>query len=172
NTCDVVLSDLHMPDMNGIELLDHLNNLDKPPIFVAMTAYDTDEVMLHVLAKGAAGYVIKGEVPQAIIQALRDAVNGGTSLSPQCVKRLVENASIDVEKSVPDLMPKAQVSLTRSEKAVLRQVAVGKTNREISEQMECSEAYIKKVMTSLLRKFGVESRVQLVLEVVNSSYLK
>ena len=81
NHCDLVLSDIHMPDMNGIELLQHTQQFPQPPLFVAMTAFAADETMLKCLSLGAVGYLIKSQTPESIIHSLHEALHGGTALS-------------------------------------------------------------------------------------------
>ena len=89
NTCDLVLSDIHMPDIDGIELLQHIQQLPQPPLFVAMTSFDTDEIMLKCLSLGAVGYITKGQEAESIIHSLRDVAHGGAVLSPDCLNRLI-----------------------------------------------------------------------------------
>ena len=157
HTCDVVLSDVRMPDMDGVELLKQTNSFDEPPVFVVMTAYDTDDTMITSLARGASGYVIKGQPSQVIIQALRDALNGGTSLSPQCVKRLVAQSPWGrfVERM-------AHASLTDNEEAVMELLRRGNSNRQIAKELFYSESYIKKIVSSLLKKMDCSSRAELI----------
>ena len=157
HTCDVVLSDVRMPDMDGVELLKQTNSFDEPPVFVVMTAYDTDDTMITSLARGASGYVIKGQPPQVITQALRDALNGGTSLSPQCVKRLVAQSPWGrfVERM-------AHASLTDNEEAVMELLRRGNSNRQIAKELFYSESYIKKIVSSLLKKMDCSSRAELI----------
>ncbi|MDK8822922.1 response regulator transcription factor [Corynebacterium coyleae] len=157
HTCDVVLSDVRMPDMDGVELLKQTNSFDEPSVFVVMTAYDTDDTMITSLARGASGYVIKGQPPQVIIQALRDALNGGTSLSPQCVKRLVAQSPWGrfVERM-------AHASLTDNEEAVMELLRRGNSNRQIAKELFYSESYIKKIVSSLLKKMDCSSRAELI----------
>ncbi|UBI09165.1 response regulator transcription factor [Corynebacterium coyleae] len=157
HTCDVVLSDVRMPDMDGVELLKQTNSFDEPPVFVVMTAYDTDDTMITSLARGASGYVIKGQPPQVIIQALRDALKGGTSLSPQCVKRLV--AQSPWGRSVERI---AHASLTDNEEAVMELLCRGNSNRQIAKELFYSESYIKKIVSSLLKKMDCSSRAELI----------
>lgn len=155
--CDIVLSDIRMPDMDGIELLTEVNSFDAPPIFVAMTAYDTDDTMIASLARGASGYIIKGQPPQEIIQALRDALNGGTSLSPRCVKRLVAQSPWGRFTERIERAP-----LTANEQAVMELLCRGKSNRQIANELFYSEPHIKTMVSSLLRKMDCSSRAELI----------
>ncbi|MDN6245028.1 MAG: response regulator transcription factor [Corynebacterium casei] len=157
NTCDIVLSDIHMPGMNGLELLSYIKELDSPPVFIAMTAFDTDETMMTALANGAAGYVIKGHPPRTIIQAIHNALRGGTSLSPQCVKRLVSHISWNQTREGKESTP-----MTSSEKSVIKLVRRGKSNREIAKTLHFSESYIKAFLSSLLEKSNCSSREELI----------
>ena len=157
HTCDIVLSDVRMPDMDGIELLKKLNSFDAPPVFVVMTAYDTDDTMITSLARGASGYVIKGQPPQKIIQALRDALNGGTSLSPQCVKRLVARSSWGRFSERIE-----QASLTDNEETVMQLLCQGKSNRQIANALFYSEPHVKRMVSILLKKMDCRSRAELI----------
>lgn len=87
--CDLVLSDLAMATMDGIELCQHVRRLPDPPIFLAMTAFDSDATMRDCLSAGAAGYILKVERPQTIIAAIREALRGGAHLSYESLQRLV-----------------------------------------------------------------------------------
>lgn len=155
--CDVVLSDIHMPRMNGVELLDKLKELEQPPIFIAMTAFDTDETMLQILAQGGSGYVIKSDKPQLIIDAVNDASNGGTALSPQCVTRLMKLSIIPFSTST-----NTPVVLSSSQRDVLELLCAGCSNAEIARRLHFSEASIKKKVSSLFQSFDASSRLELV----------
>ena len=155
--CDVVLSDIHMPQMNGVELLRRLKELDQPPIFIAMTAFDTDDTMVQILAHGGAGYVIKSDKPRSIIDAVDDACNGGTALSSQCVTRLMKLSIILFNSTTNKAM-----TLSSSQKEVLELLCAGCSNAEIAERLRFSEAGIKKKVTSLFHAFDAGSRLELV----------
>lgn len=165
--CDVVLSDIHMSQMNGVELLQKLKELDQPPIFIAMTAFDTDETMLQVLAQGGAGYVIKSDKPRSIIDAVDDACNGGTALSSQCVTRLMRLSIIPFNSTT-----KKAVTLSSSQKDVLELLCAGCSNAEIAQRLHFSEAGIKKKVTSLFRAFDASSRLELVARVFHMKELE
>ena len=156
NHCDLVLSDIHMPDIDGIELLQHIQRSTQPPLFVAMTAFDTDETMLKCLSFGAVGYIIKGQAPESIIHSLRDATHGGTVLSPGCLSRLVGMKASSRSQSELHA-PK----VTGREQAVLSLICEGKTNEEIGTSMHLAEVTVRKIISQLLLRFSARNRVEL-----------
>ncbi|WP_311357466.1 response regulator transcription factor [Corynebacterium riegelii] len=156
NSSDLVLCDVHIPDTDGIELLQHTQQFPQPPLFVAMTAFDTDETMLKCLSLGAVGYIIKGQTPESIIHSLRDAIHGGTALSTDCLSRLVriktDNGS-QSELHAP--------RITGREQDVLSLICKGKTNEEIGESMHLAEVTIRKIVSQLFLRFSARNRVEL-----------
>lgn len=156
NSSDLVLSDIHMPDADGIELLQHTQQFPQPPLFVAMTAFDTDETMLKCLSLGAVGYIIKGQAPESIIHSLRDAIHGGTALSPGCLSRLVGIKTAN--RSQSELHTPR---VTGREQVVLSLICEGKTNKEIGESMHLAEVTIRKIISQLFLRFSARNRVEL-----------
>lgn len=90
---DVVMADIHMPGMSGVELFGEIRAIDNPPEFVAMTALDEEETMLSILAQGGRGYILKSSRPEFITDTVLAAVGGGTVVSPQPASRLVQHLS-------------------------------------------------------------------------------
>lgn len=90
---DVVMADIHMPGMSGVELLGEIRATENPPEFVAMTALDEEETMLSILAQGGRGYILKSSRPEFITDTVLAAVGGGTVVSPQPASRLVQHLS-------------------------------------------------------------------------------
>ena len=86
---NVVLADIHMPNMNGLALLDEIMALPSPPVFIAITALDNDEALMKVLGNGGSGYILKSQTPDSVIQSVRDAVSGGLVVSPNAVQHLI-----------------------------------------------------------------------------------
>lgn len=165
---DVVVADIHMPTMDGIALLRRIRQEQQPPVFVAITALDSDSTMLEVLASGGAGYIIKSSKPQAIISAVRDAMSGGTTVSPQALKRLVGHvAGVPLAPNSTD-MERVQVyhELTGVEKDVLKHLCEGSSNSEIARAMNYSESTVKKQMSKLIALFGVSSRLKLAVTII------
>ena len=90
---DVIMADIHMPGMSGVELLGEIQTIENPPVFVAMTALDEEETMLSILAQGGRGYILKSSRPEFITDTVLAAVGGGTVVSPQPASRLVQHLS-------------------------------------------------------------------------------
>lgn len=165
---NVVLADIHMPTMDGVSLLREIQRLPNPPAFIAITALDNDETMLKVLAGGGAGYIVKSARPQAIITAVRDAVSGGTTVSPKALNRLIDYIP---DKVIPPLSRDLEASsiynkLTPVEKGVLEHLCLGMSNADIATAMQYSEATVKKYVSNLISHFDVTSRLSLVISAI------
>ncbi|MDU0479450.1 response regulator transcription factor [Staphylococcus chromogenes] len=158
NQCDIVLTDIHMADLNGLELLFNVKRMNLDLKLVAMTAYDTDETMFTVLKNGGAGYLIKSAPPQEVIKAVQDAIQGGTSLSAQCVTRLVQGmySKSSVDRSVD------REILTAEDKMLTSLIVQGKTNYQIAKELNFAESTIKNKVSRLYKKLKVPSRTMLV----------
>ncbi|MDN5728729.1 response regulator transcription factor [Corynebacterium casei] len=161
STCDIVLSDIHMPDMDGIELLGVLNKLPNPPLFIAMTAYDTDEAMLVTLSQGAGGYVLKDLPPSCLINAISEAFEGGISLSSDCVKRLVSKSIVNQPSLLPETL---SARITSAEKCVAALVRDRKTNEQIADTLGYAEVTVRKRISTLMRKLGATNRTELAMK--------
>lgn len=167
---DIILADIHMPEMDGVTLLHEVQRRLSPPVFVAITALDSDETMLKVLAGGGAGYIIKSSQPQAIITAVREAMTGGTTVSPQALSRLIEyipGKVLTLASLQTNFFPVYE-RLTEAETHVLQHICQGLSNAEIASAMKYSEATVKKHVSHLIACFGVTSRLSLAITVIQS----
>jgi len=171
---DIVLADICMPGMDGVELLHEVQKRPTPPLFVAITALDTDDTMIRVLASGGAGYIVKSAPPCTIIAALRDALEGGIAVSPRALKRLIKYIS-DVPQ-IPHSWNKTKDiyrlgSLKNTELAVLSHLCDGKSDAEISASLNYAESTVRKHVSRLISLFGVKSRLSLVVKVLHAKYM-
>ena len=167
---DIILADIHMPEMDGVSLLRAIRQRENPPEFIAITALDTDDTMLEVLCNGGAGYIVKSSRPQAIISAMRDAVAGGTAISPHALKRLVGHLP---DGTAPNNIHSAESklnTLTANEMKILGRLCDGKSNAEIAEALQISESTVKKQVSNLIAAFGVTSRLSLAVAVIRAGY--
>lgn len=155
---DVVLMDVRMPRLDGIEATRRLV-ADRPGLKVlALTTFDLDEYVYAAVRAGASGFLLKDVSPAALVQAVEAVARGDTMLAPALTRRLLERF---VAAPLPGSLPGALSGLTDRELDVLRQVARGLSNAAIGEQLFLSEATVKTYVSRLLTKLALRDRVQL-----------
>lgn len=169
---DVILSDIYMPAMSGLTLLEKVLVLKNPPRFIAITSIDDDDNMIRVLGRGGAGYILKSQSPKSIIQAVRDAVEGGMVVSPTSVENLIREVPRvqnfeGYHRNLLDQVVADDSPLTAEEKKVLKLLCLGMSNAEIASHMLYSESSVKKRVSSLMQDFGAKSRLDLVVALLN-----
>jgi DNA-binding NarL/FixJ family response regulator len=156
---DVMLMDIRMPGLNGIEATRAIRALAEPPEVLILTTFDTDENAFDALEAGAAGFLIKDTPPTQLLDAIRAAASGGTVISPATTRRLVDR--LIAARMVRDHpVPAGLELLTEREREVLELVARGRSNREISAQLGIAELTTKTHVSRVLAKLGLGSRVQ------------
>jgi DNA-binding NarL/FixJ family response regulator len=150
---DVVLMDLRMPQMGGVEAIQSLRQADESVRVLVLTTYDTDRDVLLAIEAGATGYLLKDSPREELLRGVRAAFRGEPVLSPSVAGRLMGN----VRK------PPAG-GLSQRELEVLRLVAGGATNREVARKLFISEATVKTHLLHLYDKLGVRDRAAAVAE--------
>jgi DNA-binding NarL/FixJ family response regulator len=155
---DVVLMDVRMPVLDGVEATRQVVALPDPPRVVVLTTFDLDEHVDDALRAGASGFLLKDARPEQLVAAVRSAAAGEMPLSPAVVRRLVEQRVGAPARPAPkDLDP-----LTPREREVLEHIARGASNAEIAGALWLSEATVKSHVNRLLAKTGLANRAQLV----------
>ncbi|MEA3326927.1 MAG: response regulator transcription factor [Chloroflexota bacterium] len=154
---DVILMDLIMPEMDGIEAI-RLITADQPNAkILVLTSFITDDKVFPAIKAGALGYLLKESKPDDLIKAIRDVNRGEPSLHPNIAwKVLKEFGRKDVEKPIPD-------PLTDREYEVLLLVSKGHDNRDIAEKLFIAEVTVRTHVSRILRKLHLANRVQVTL---------
>lgn len=158
---DVVLMDLRMLRMDGVEATAAVRALPGAPGVLVLTSFDTDDMVLRAIRAGAAGLLPKDASPDEIVAAVRAVADGGAALSPRAAKYVVGLVAADDAGRVQREAAAALEQLTERELEVARLLAAGLTNAEIARQTYCSEATVKTHLGRATTKLGLENRVQL-----------
>ncbi|KAB1914504.1 MULTISPECIES: response regulator transcription factor [unclassified Micromonospora] len=157
---DVVLMDIRMPGMDGIEATRRLLADPEPPRVLMLTTFDLDEHVYDALGAGASGFLLKDATAERLFDAVRVVAAGEALLAPTVTRRLVaEFARMRVRRREPDAALRA---LTARETEVLRLIAEGLSNPEIAARLVVGEETVKSHVSRVLAKLGLRDRTQAV----------
>jgi DNA-binding NarL/FixJ family response regulator len=149
---DVILLDLELPGVNGLEAIPALTAAHPASRILILTAYDTDERVLGAIRAGAKGYLLKGASLEEIARAIRSVHAGESYLEPRIATKVLAELG-------PRRRPAA---LSHREREVIRLVAAGRSNKQIARELGITERTVKFHVTSILNKLGADNRAQAV----------
>ncbi len=155
---DVVLMDIRMPELDGIEATRQLTSAyGDPPRVLILTTFDLDEYVFDAIRAGASGFLLKDAPADQLIAAVKTVAAGDALLAPAITRRLIEEFTAS-----RTVRPAALDELTEREHEVLRLVAQGLSNAEIGAELFIAETTVKTHVTRILMKLGLRDRVQAV----------
>jgi DNA-binding NarL/FixJ family response regulator len=158
---DVVLMDIRMPELDGLEATRRLTENGDAPRVLILTTFDLDEYVYEALRAGASGFLLKDTPPEQLVQAIHVVAEGEALLAPSITKRLIEEF-VRTGGNLPVEPPPGVKDLTSRELEVLRLIARGMSNAEIAKELFVSETTVKTHVARVLMKLGLRDRVQAV----------
>ncbi len=158
---DVMLLDMRMPKMNGLEVLQKLSAEDRLPPTIILTTFDDDHLVLSGIKAGAKGYLLKDVKLEELVEAVKTVAEGGSLVKPAVTERLLKglesmrNDFSSLDRPDP---------LTERETEILRLMAGGYSNKEIANSLGVAEGTVKNHVSNILSKLGVRDRTRAVLK--------
>lgn len=156
---DVVLMDVRMPGMDGVEATRRLHAMDPGAKVIILTTFDDDEYVFEGLRAGAVGYLLKALSGEELADAIRTVAKGGALIDPAVTRKVVSEFA-RLAPPVRGIDAGLAEPLSDREKEVLGLVARGLSNREIADELFLAEGTVKNYVTTILQKIGVRDRTQ------------
>ena len=167
---DVILMDIRMPELDGVEATRILVAEDDAARILILTTFDIDEYVLEALRAGASGFLLKDVRPDELVRAVRAVADGDTFLAPSVMRRLLETF-VQPRPPCPEEARELD-SLTPTERTVLTMIGKGRSNGEIAEELLIADTTVRTHVRHLLEKLGLRDRVQAVVLAYSTGLVK
>ena len=165
---DIILLDLRMPKLDGLGVLQRLRERGTSLPTLILTTFDDDTMLFEAVRAGAKGWLLKDVSLERLTDAIRTVASGGTCIEPVITERIMralERSNVAFESAeLPE-------PLTDREKTILRLLAGGYSNREISQLLNITDGTVKNHISSVLAKLGVRDRTRAVLKAIDNGYI-
>jgi len=169
---DVVLMDVRMPRLDGVEATRLITAMPQPPTVIVLTTFDLDEYAFAALKAGAGAFLLKDAPPHDLLGAIRSVHAGDAVVAPSTTRRLLDHVMSALPGGAPTAPSSRLSGLTERETEVLVLVGRGMSNSEIAEQLVVGEATVKTHVSRLLAKTGSRDRVHLVVLAYESGLVR
>lgn len=167
---DVVLMDIKMPEMNGVEATKRIKEMYNEIQIIILTTFNEDDYIFDALKNGASGYLLKDSPPTKIAEAIRSVYDGGALIQPDVAVKVLEHFrenGMETYKKKDNRLKE----LTEREIGIIELVALGKNNKEISAELYISEGTVKNHITNILGKLSLRDRTQLAIFAVKNGMI-
>jgi two-component system, NarL family, response regulator YdfI len=164
---DVILLDLNMPILNGLDTIKTLNDRQSTIPIIILTTYNEDELMIKALELGAKGYLLKDTGREDLFRTIESAIRGETLLQPEIMAKLMGSR----EKKAKVMAPYEANKLTEKELFILQATAKGYRNKDIAFDMGIAERTVKAHLTNIYNKLGVNTRTEAVAVALESGMI-
>ncbi len=156
---DIVLMDLRMPVMTGVECTRRLRAKSSTCRILVLTTFDDDDEVFEAIRAGADGFLLKGTSAAKLVESIQLTMAGQSILDPSVAPRVMSEFN-RMSSRLPSVLARQMPKLTKREADVLKQLAAGKNNKEIAAAMHVSEGTVKNHLTTIYEKLNVEDRTQ------------
>lgn len=163
-TADIVLLDMRMPRMNGLEFLQSAGAAGRLPPTIILTTFDDDELVIGGIRAGAKGYLLKDVSLKQLVTAIQCVATGGTLIQPALTERIRQGLARGISADVSE-------RLTQRETEILRLMAAGYSNQEIAAALDLAEGTVKNHVSAILGKLGVGDRTRAVLKAIEQGHI-
>ncbi len=170
NTPDVLLTDINMPKMNGLELIRRLLKQEKNVTVVVLTVDENEDTIFDAFRAGALGYLLKTSTPQDVIDAVRFAKRGEAKITPKIATKLIDDFRRVQEEE--DIEESPLFVLSDREAEILEHIAKGLRNKEIATQLNIAEKTVKNHVSNILKALQVNSRTEAAMKAIKAKIVE